>query len=424
MSKFLDLNGLDYFWDKIVTKINDSIATKANIIHTLLGQNNRNDPNDDYLLMVGNGTDSSHKNTAFAIDADGNTFTDGTAVVQSMRVKGGTLAAITPLSDGYITMVDTDIDSRMGATHPSSDLYGSGVSSWDVNSDCTGYMETMLETNGRLSKILAVKRADSNGDNPVTNALYLRINDDGSRNIGVSESAPWREALNAVNKAGDYLTGSLKRKGTFDTTASSPSEETHNVIDVRDVNDIITSQFRGGMASDNKTFASLIARRGVSTDSSGIIQNQIVAYVTNDPQNRCAYFVTDPKAFRSAIYAANRPTQLYANTSGNNGSVTLANSASAADYTWLRIFYYTKGSGSNFVAEYHSVTVYNPNKKYVILHTLGPGYSTDTSIEFHGRLCYINGGSISNAKSLAGTFNSTQGTYNEVYITRVEGWNY
>lgn len=116
-----------------------------------------------------------------------------------------------------------------------------------------------------------------------------------------------------------------------------------------------------------------------------------------------------------------RHAVLYNNTDGNTGSVTLAKSA--ANYNYMRIFFFTKGGGSSQLKTYSSADFYAPNGKYALLSASGPSTSSDTNIQVRTRLAYINSTTISNARSLAGTFGASSGVYNEVYIYRVEAWS-
>ena len=116
------------------------------------------------------------------------------------------------------------------------------------------------------------------------------------------------------------------------------------------------------------------------------------------------------------------PTQLYNNTSGSNGTITL--SASAASYTHMRIYYKSTDDATHQLS---SVDVYQPNGKVVILSCVDGWKSGNTW--FQSRLVKINGTSIAtydgdntHAAILAsGSVHSS--VVNFIYILRVEGWN-
>lgn len=116
------------------------------------------------------------------------------------------------------------------------------------------------------------------------------------------------------------------------------------------------------------------------------------------------------------------PTQLYNNTNGSNGTITL--SASAANYNHIRIYYMNTDDAAKSVS---SVDVYSPNGKIVNLACVD-GYATGNTW-FQVRLVKINGTSIatySNYYTQAhinsnGSVGSAHNNY--VSIVRVEGWN-
>lgn len=121
--------------------------------------------------------------------------------------------------------------------------------------------------------------------------------------------------------------------------------------------------------------------------------------------------------FRSLLGVSAKPTQLYNNTTGSNGTITL--SSSAANFNHMRIYY--KHSSDN---TYSSVDVYSPNGKTVLLPIVE---ATTSAAWIVGRAVTISGTSISTASNWYGEQNTTTGTsYNHtnyVNIVRVEGWN-
>lgn len=121
--------------------------------------------------------------------------------------------------------------------------------------------------------------------------------------------------------------------------------------------------------------------------------------------------------FRSLLGVSAKPTQLYNNATGSNGTITL--SSSAANYNHMRIYY--KHSSDN---TYSSVDVYSPNGKIVLLPIVE---ATTSAAWIVGRAVTISGTSISTASNWYGEQNTTTGaSYNHtnyVNIIRVEGWN-
>lgn len=127
-------------------------------------------------------------------------------------------------------------------------------------------------------------------------------------------------------------------------------------------------------------------------------------------------------AFRSAAWAACKPSPLYNNTSGSNGTITLAQSATTC--THMRIYYKSTDDATHQVS---SVDVYQPNGKVVILGCVDGWKSGNTW--FQSRLVKINGTSIATFDGnnthacIPASGSTTSNVANYIYILRVEGWN-
>lgn len=121
--------------------------------------------------------------------------------------------------------------------------------------------------------------------------------------------------------------------------------------------------------------------------------------------------------FRALLGVSAKPTQLYNNATGSNGTITL--SQTAANFNHMRIYY--KHSDDN---TYSSVDVYSPNSKLVLLTIIE---ATSSAAWIVGRLVQISGTSVSTYNNWYGVQNTTTGASyshtNYVSIVRVEGWN-
>lgn len=121
--------------------------------------------------------------------------------------------------------------------------------------------------------------------------------------------------------------------------------------------------------------------------------------------------------FRALLGVSAKPTQLYNNATGSNGTITL--SQTAANFNHMRIYY--KHSSDN---TYSSVDVYSPNGKIVLLPIVE---ATTSAAWIVGRAVTVSGTSISTASNWYGEQNTTTGASyshkNYVNIVRVEGWN-
>ncbi len=110
-------------------------------------------------------------------------------------------------------------------------------------------------------------------------------------------------------------------------------------------------------------------------------------------------------------------TSLYDNSSGTTGTVTLSDSA--ANYTYLEIFY--KDTGNN-IPEF-STKIKSPNGKNVALSIVAP--TTNSNTRTTSKLVTINSTSITNVRSSVYFANKSGIDYytsNEISIVKVIGW--
>ena len=111
MTKYLDQNGLAYFWTKIKAWLSSHAPVKY------FGQNWVEDTNNDYALVVGNGVDENNPSNAMTIDNDG-----------VVHVHAPNIDANTP-SQSYLCHEALRIE--------------------DVNGDRRGFIELVDDTNGQ-----------------------------------------------------------------------------------------------------------------------------------------------------------------------------------------------------------------------------------------------------------------------------------
>lgn len=205
----------------------------------------------------------------------------------------------------------------------------------------------------------------------------------------------------------------------IDTSANNGVTTNTNIgaLSFQDKNGYWTGNFGSEIYGSAGKVRSFIGARNKKADGSDV-SNYLCVDVNKD--GSCVYSVTNATNFRSAIWAACKPTQLYNNTSGSNGTITL--SASAASYTHMRIHYRVNRDSH---IEYGATDVYSPNGKRVSLLLFRS--TTSGSMDFAGAIISISGTSITRVSSRVGSFtgSSTSATSNDnnVYIVRVEGWN-
>lgn len=111
-------------------------------------------------------------------------------------------------------------------------------------------------------------------------------------------------------------------------------------------------------------------------------------------------------------YVLPRPTMLYSSTSGTIGTVTL--SYSAANYTYLEIFYMDNNSNGH-----NSVRIYSPNGKKIDLSLIEPSDSTASRTYIRRSLYTISGTSLIPTASVCGYVQIDSGT-----VSHVTGTNY
>lgn len=106
-------------------------------------------------------------------------------------------------------------------------------------------------------------------------------------------------------------------------------------------------------------------------------------------------------------YVVAKPTSLYSSSSGTNGAITL--SQSAADFTYLEIFY-----TDNNTRQPQSVKLYSPNGKYVSLSCIEPSTSGSESRVY----IRVSGWTISGTSMTVGRSDlsgANRGVYGQLY---------
>lgn len=253
----------------------------------------------------------------------------------------------------------------------------------------------------------------------VGDVVLIIIKDGAPRAIatkgGVNDAAKWRDALGlgsmATESASDYLPvsdGTLTGSLTVNTTSVSISDAGgwRSALGLGSIATASDSDYLKRKPANTTDLPEDTATGNgypiVLSDS--FANNGVLSYMT-------------AANFRSLLGVSAKPTQLYNNSTGSNGTIQL--SSSAANYNHMRIYY--KHSGDNV---YSSVDVYSPNSKLVLLPIVE---TTSTAAWIVGRLVQISGTSISTYNNWYGEQNTTTGASfnhtNYINIVRVEGWN-
>ena len=179
--------------------------------------------------------------------------------------------------------------------------------------DSTGLWYSRCEgvayTDGRIETRISAINTKTDGSR-VENDLSLYVAKDGTRTVWVTDSAPWRSALNVVNKSGDTMTGNLAvyngnpyittKTSTLTLNTSSNNAVAANrgiglVLD--DSNGQWFARYTGAYYTDGLVMARL-SSRNCKTDGS-FIENTLELRVKKDGTRAIA--VTDPAIWRSAL---------------------------------------------------------------------------------------------------------------------------
>lgn len=135
-----------------------------------------------------------------------------------------------------------------------------------------------------------------NGSN-IANSLGLYVDKNGNRVVDVSDSAIWREALNAVSKAGDTMTESLSVKDSRIASGTTPASDVYgNGFFATDKDGAIVGCLRELALASGQQGVMVCARRLVN---GGNVEN-ILRVMVNSSGGRVVY-VNDPAAWRSAL---------------------------------------------------------------------------------------------------------------------------
>ena len=127
---------------------------------------------------------------------------------------------------GAIRVIDPDLERGVD---PSTTTDGKTIYFTDKNNVDIGRINLRFVSDSRQGLMLSAHRPANGSD--VYNALYLYVKSDGSRVVTVSEAAPWRSAIGAVNKAGDTMTGSLIVSRATGTGTFALSTKATNITD-------------------------------------------------------------------------------------------------------------------------------------------------------------------------------------------------
>lgn len=184
----------------------------------------------------------------------------------------------------------------------SNDITKNFYNARDKNNITMTQLRSRIWSDGRVGTYLVARQGQTDLNNLYQNEIAAMVDAEGNRSYYVTDPAAFRTAIGAPGLTGvNVITGGFDRKFVnFDSkVASGWTGESANIIEMQDKNGVFVGQLRFSGNSDGAVESSLVARRGLSTDSGGIKQNIFSAKVnTNgDP----VYYVSSPANFRTAI---------------------------------------------------------------------------------------------------------------------------
>lgn len=127
-------------------------------------------------------------------------------------------------------IIKSDVaDSSAQSGEVATDIYGT-MGMKDQNDKWIGYFQFLSGANGFSSTSVGARREVNNA--AVTNDLILRVKADGTKEVSVSDPDLWRDAINAVSKSGDVMTGALTIKNWLNLQNPEISYDTTPTADV------------------------------------------------------------------------------------------------------------------------------------------------------------------------------------------------
>ena len=207
---------------------------------------------------------------------------------------------------GILSVKATNID-RDGA-NPSSNATGNNyLRLLDKDSEYIGSVYPQRLTTGEERVLLQAVNEDTS-NTQVTNAIAVGVKTDGTQTYSVSNAANFRSAINAVNKSGDTMTGSLNVSGKHyyakntnvnrDATAPSSNTLGDSRYYFTDADNEIVGRVAVGRLTNGGMYMQ-ISCWGEKTSDHTEIGNHITIYANGDGSQ--TYGVSSPAYFRSAI---------------------------------------------------------------------------------------------------------------------------
>lgn len=257
----LEVNGTTY-------DICDAMARddKADIDHTILGHYNVADPNEDYAVVIGNGTGDAARSNAAIIGWDGVYRRYAPGMSASSTVADNTYYNVSEIYDGdgarrLILQVDDRSDGKQGVALRAQRLV-SGTT--------------------------------------IYNGFNARIASDGTRTIDFNDAAAWRDAL------GQWSSSFKIQASTADLTKANNNLSSNlypNIIFTDQSGSKYSARLESVIQTDGKAGFFLYAK---NYDTNGNDKGTKGIKLLMDKSGNTTYTVSDPANFCSAINVGTR----------------------------------------------------------------------------------------------------------------------
>ena len=180
---------------------------------------------------------------------------------------------------------------------------GQSVEFTDQNDLNVGHIRTFKTNASSDTQGIYIEGARDIDGTLYQNALRIGVDGDGNKKVLLS-STPWMEALGAVSKSGDTITGDLTitkasatphvylKNESMDTTAASIAQTKYSGVYMYDKNNIFSGYVESQQNPDGSVQTNMYARRR-NTDNTANVQNGLSLNIKQDG-TKAVYLDPDP----------------------------------------------------------------------------------------------------------------------------------
>ena len=202
------------------------------------------------------------------------------------------------------TVIGKDTTHGQGDTVSADTWSTAPFTLMDKNGNLIGLVTATFQADGRLGFRVHAQRDVSGAD--IFNALGLYIDPTGGLSVEVSDASAWRDAIGAVDEAGDTMTGELVIENTgpgitlksskMDNSASGIDQNRFATFRVYDKNGNYIAYLQAAQRTSGRTEVVLGARRN---NNGADLSNTVALYANKD--GTVEVDMSHPAAWRSAL---------------------------------------------------------------------------------------------------------------------------